>query len=123
MGVRGIFAASLEWAQRYGTCISVVQINPEYILAIKADEFAQEVPDTLGGELRKRLHKITGGAGFAGMREEAAIMSKVVKSMKKTAKALYVETEPGNGQICVFGKTAIYPRFYFEIKSKQEDEL
>jgi hypothetical protein len=112
------FASDLEWARRYGDCVTVVQISPEDILAIKADDFARRTPGTLGAKLHDKLDAKVGGD--ASMAEQASAFGAVVRSLKKGAKALYVATEPGRGQICVFGTQAIYPRFYFEIQAEQK---
>jgi hypothetical protein len=107
------FAANLDWALSYGTSITVVRVDPNEILAIRADDFAQRIEGTSGGELRQRL---TRKAGNIGMQEEARVMGSVVRSMKRGAKALYVDAQ-NTSQICVFGVTAIIPKYYFEIES------
>ena len=106
------FGSDLEWARRYGDCISVVRIDPSAILSISHTDFAGEVEGTLGGLLRKKL---TAAAPDRRMAEEAAVMYRVVKSIKKTAKALYVDVGEGRGQICVFQPSAISPVCYFEV--------
>jgi hypothetical protein len=116
------FASTVPWAMRYGENITCVKIDKESILAIRADDFAHETEGTAGGELRKRLNAKTGNSRM--MSEEATVMAAVVRSMKKSAKALYVETSHGEGQICVFGKAAIYPKFYFEMqKSEPKNDI
>jgi hypothetical protein len=112
-GFGAYFASDLDWARRYGDCVTAVSVEPQAILAIRADDFAQRVTGTPGGELHRRLTVKAGDR----MADQASAMGAVVRGMKRTARALYVATEAERGQICVFGVQAIYPRFYFEIKS------
>ena len=112
------FASTVQWAMRYGENITCVTISPNEILAIRADDFAQEIEGTVGAAFRKKLVAKAGDS----MRDQAPVIASVVRSMKRGAKALYVETSPGEGQICVFGKSAIYPKFYFEMKKTGEEE-
>lgn len=110
------FASDLEWARRYGDCITVVRVDPSEILAIQDTDFSQSVEGTTGGLLREKL---TRAVPDRRMSEEAGVMYKVVKSIKKTAKALYVSVGEGHGQLCVFHPSAISPFCYFEVKDGQ----
>jgi hypothetical protein len=107
------FASDLNWATRYGDCITAVTVDASTILAIRADDFAQRLAGTSGGELQRRL---TAKAGER-MSDQASVMGAVVRGLKRGARALYVATEADRGQLCVFSAQAIYPRFYFEMKS------
>lgn len=113
------FASDISWARRYGDCVTVVQIAPHEVLAIKAEDFAYRTPGTLGAKLHDKLDAKVGSD--ASMAEQAGAFGAVVRSLKKGAKALFVATEPGRGQICVFGTQAIYPKFYFEIQAQNAE--
>lgn len=109
------FGSDLEWARRYGDCITVARVDPTEVLAISDKDFANEVEGTTGGLLRQRL---TRAVPDRRMSDEAGVMYKVVKSIKKTAKALYVSVGEGRGQLCVFHPSAISPICYFEVGSE-----
>lgn len=115
----GVYVTNrLDWAKRYGSTIVVSSVDPESILHINHMDFVNGDENTAGGLLKKRLE-----AHSDSIREQAPIMSKVVKTIKRNAKALFVQTdEDGSGQMCVFSKAVIQARYCFDLNDEMSDE-
>jgi hypothetical protein len=109
----GVYVTNdINWASRYGNNILICQVDPEDILHIHHRDFVDHTPDTHGGKLADLLENEAGQS----LSEQAAIMFKMVKKIKKNAKALFVQTSPdGEGQMCVFNKDYINAKWVFGI--------